>query len=79
MCIEIHNSHLTEIFYTVNTFREVITLAFGNKERESLLGKYEGSNEDPKSWDLYNLRATANQAGTEGERAREILRKHGLL
>ncbi len=48
-------------------------MAFGEEEREKLLSEYERDKKEPSGWDKYWLKAVANQAGSEGRRAREIL------
>ena len=48
-------------------------MAFGEKEREELIAKYEADkSKKPSGWDAHLLKGVASQAGSYGERAREI-------
>ena len=49
-------------------------MAFGEKEREELIKKYEGNpTQVISSWDRYHLEQTANVWGKEGTEAARIL------
>ena len=48
-------------------------MAFGEEEREKLLSEYERDKKEPSGWDAHLLKGVASQAGSYGERAREIL------
>ena len=71
MCIEIHNSHLAEIFYTVNTFREVITLAWSSIDH--MVATDPNRKEPLTSHEKQMLEQGAKLAGAWGQSARDAL------